>query len=286
MQIGVVYPQTELGGDPDAVRQIGRATEDLGFDYLLAYDHVVGAEHADREPKLWGPYTQHHPFHDPFVMFAYLAGMTERISFATGVLILPQRQTVLVAKQAADLDLLSGERLRLGIGVGWNHVEYTALGQEFTTRGARANEQVELLRHLWEQPLVTFDGRFDQIERGNVIPRPKRTIPIWVGGFSEAAFKRGAFLGDGFMFAGTPAAVIDHGLPRVRELLAEADRNDVPFGLEYVMNAPKTIDTVVDNAKRWRDLGGTHYGVASMGIGLDSTAAHLDFFSQVADQLI
>jgi alkanesulfonate monooxygenase SsuD/methylene tetrahydromethanopterin reductase-like flavin-dependent oxidoreductase (luciferase family) len=135
MKVGVVYPQIELGGDPNAVRRIGKAVEDLGFDYLLAYDHVLGAVHADRTPPLPGPYTERDPFHDPFVLFGYLAGITERIGLATGVLVLPQRQTALVARQAADVDLLSGGRLRLGVGVGWNHVEYEALGQDFRSRG-------------------------------------------------------------------------------------------------------------------------------------------------------
>src|SRR6185295_9430773 len=151
MDIGVVYPQIELGGDPTAVREIGRAVEDLGFDHLLAYDHVLGAVHTDRMPPLTGPYTERDPFHDPFVMFAYLAGLTERIQFATGVLILPQRQTALVARQAADVDLLSGGRLRLGVGVGWSHVEYEALGQNFRTRGAREEEQIDLLRRLFNE---------------------------------------------------------------------------------------------------------------------------------------
>ena len=163
MQIGVVYPQIELGGNPEAVRRIGRAVEELGFDHLLAYDHVLGAVHAERQPPLSGPYTEADPFHDPLVMFAYLAGLTERLGFVTGVLILPQRQTALVARQAADVDLLSGGRLRLGVGIGWNHVEYVALGQDFATRGAREEEQIGLLRRLWSEPVVDFDGRFDHI---------------------------------------------------------------------------------------------------------------------------
>jgi alkanesulfonate monooxygenase SsuD/methylene tetrahydromethanopterin reductase-like flavin-dependent oxidoreductase (luciferase family) len=142
VQIGVVYPQIELGGEPTAVRRFGRAVEELGFDHLLAYDHVLGAVHAGRTPRLTGPYTERDPFHDPFVMFAYLAGMTERIGFATGVLILPQRQTTLVARQAADVDLFSGGRLRLGVGVGWSPVEYEALGQDFRSRGARQEGKV------------------------------------------------------------------------------------------------------------------------------------------------
>src|ERR1700694_447283 len=141
MQIGVVYPQTELRGDPGAVRLIGRAVEDLGFDHLLAYDHVLGAVHAGRTPQLTGPYTEHDPFHDPFVMFAYLAAVTQRIGFGTGVLVLPHLQTALVARQAADVDILSGGRLRLGIGVGWNFVEYQALGLGWEARGGGGGGQ-------------------------------------------------------------------------------------------------------------------------------------------------
>ena len=201
MQIGVVYPQTELRGDPGAVRRIGRAVEDLGFDHLLAYDHVLGAVHADRTPPLTGPYNEHDPFHDPFVMFAYLAGITERIQFATGVLILPQRQTALVARQAADVDLLSGGRLRLGVGIGWNPVEYEALGQDFRTRGARQEEQIGLLRRLFTEPVVDFSGRFDRIDRAALMPKPARRSrsgsAVLGGGLDRAAR-----LADGFIFFG------------------------------------------------------------------------------------
>lgn len=173
MQIGVIFPQTEVAGMPGAVRRIGLATEELGYDYLLAYDHVVGASH-DREPKLTGPYTEHHPFHDPFAMFAYLAAITTRIGLATGVVILPQRQTALVACQAADVDLLSGGRLTLGVGTGWNYVEYEVLGQDFATRGKRMDEQVDFLRRLWSEPLLSFDGKFDRAEAIALNPRPER----------------------------------------------------------------------------------------------------------------
>src|SRR3954453_6536150 len=158
MQIGVVYPQIELRGDPSAVRRIGKAVEDLGFDHLLAYDHVLGAVHTDRSPRLTGVYTEHDPFHDPFVMFAYLAGITERIGFATGILVLPQRQTALVARQAADVDLLSGGRLRLGVGVGWNHVEYQALGQDFRTRGVREEDRSSCCAGCSRNPSSTSPG--------------------------------------------------------------------------------------------------------------------------------
>ncbi|WP_125182813.1 TIGR03619 family F420-dependent LLM class oxidoreductase, partial [Minwuia thermotolerans] len=187
MRLGVVFPQIEIAGDAEAVRRIVLAAEELEYDYILAYDHVVKAVHADRVPELEGPYTENDPFHDPFVLFGYAAGITKRIEFTTGVLILPQRQTVLVAQQAADVDILSGGRLRLGVGIGWNYVEYDALGENFRTRGRRADEQIGFLRRLWEEPVVSFDGRFDRIDRAGINPRPKRSIPIWIGGVSEPA---------------------------------------------------------------------------------------------------
>ena len=213
----MVYPQTELRGDPSAVRKIGLAAEDRGFGHLLAYDHVLGAVHAERARRLPGPYTELDPFHDPLVMFAYLAGITERIKFATGVMVLPQRQTALVARQAADVDLLSGGRLRLGVGVGWNHVEYEALGQDFKWRGARQEEQIELLRRLFTDPVVDFAGRFHRIDRASLMPKPTRPIPIWLGGSSEAAFNRAARVADGFIFFGRSVDQTVDAWDRLRE---------------------------------------------------------------------
>ena len=284
MKIGAVYPQTELAGDPDAVRRIGLTLESLGYDHLLAYDHVVGSVHADRMPKLRGPYDENDPFHDPFVMFAYLAGMTERIEFATGVLILPQRQTVLVAKQCADLDLLSGGRLRLGVGVGWNYVEYDALGQEFTTRGRRLDEQIRFLRELWSGGVTSFDGEFDALDRGALIPVPNRALPIWVGGFSPPAFRRGARSGDGFIFAGVESAVHD-ALASVRHLLTDNGRSVDGFGLDYVALRAPSVDETVEHAHRWLEAGGTHFSAVSMGAGRDSIDAHIDFYADVAARL-
>ncbi len=281
MKIGVVYPQIELGGNPQAVRDFGLAAEALGYDHLLAYDHVVGATH-DREPKLTGPYTENDPFHDPFMMFAYLAGVTERIEFVTGVIILPQRQTALVAKQATDLDLLSSERFRLGIGVGWNYVEYDALGQDFATRGARADEQIELLRQYWTQEIVTFEGKFDRVERGNILPRPRRQIPIWIGGFAERAYRRGGSLGDGFIFAGPNTL---DAWARVEHHLAEAGRSSEGYGRDLITNVSVSVDQCVDAGNQWRDSGGTHLSVCTMGMGLDSTSAHIDFITEVKHQL-
>lgn len=281
MRFNAVYPQTELSGDPDAVKRIGLAIEALGYDGFVAYDHVVGAVHADREPPLWGPYTENDPFHDPFVIFAYLAGITEHIEFATGVLILPQRQTMLVAKQSADLDLLSGGRFRLGVGVGWNYVEYDALGEDFSTRGRRADEQISVLRDLWRGEVTSYDGEFDSLDRGVLIPSPQRQIPIWVGGFSPAAFRRGVTMGDGFMFAGKES-VVHEGLDTYRALAAERDIGLAEHGFEYVALRNDGATDSVAQAERWRELGGTQFSAVSMGAGRDSIDAHIDFFAEFA----
>jgi probable F420-dependent oxidoreductase len=278
MKIGVVYPQTELGGDPDAVRAFGLAAESLGYDHLLAYDHVLGATH-DREPRLTGPYTELHPFHDPFVMFAYLAGITQRIEFTTGVLILPQRQTALVARQAADLDLLSHERLRLGVGIGWNYVEYDALGEDFATRGARADEQIGLLRRLWAEPVVSFAGKFDHIDRAGIPPRPKRCIPIWIGGLSEAAFRRSGRFGDGHILMGSVDDARQSSA-RIAHYLNEAGRTSEGFGLELPIGGPKTPAETAETIAQWQEAGGTHASIVTMGKNLRTPQAHIDYIAE------
>lgn len=225
-----------------------------------------------------------HPFHDPFVMFAHLAAITEWINFATGVLILPQRQTALVARQAADVDLLSGGRLRLGVGIGWNHVEYEALGQNFRTRGAREEEQVEVLRALFSEPVVDFSGRFDRIDRASLLPRPTRRIPIWLGGFGDAAFERGARIADGFIFGGGLERCGD-AWARMRTRVRELGRSVEQFGGELVTGAAGGVSTLPATVDAWRDAGGTHLSVVTMGLGLDSVDAHVDYIASVADAL-
>ena len=284
MKVGVVYPQNETHGDPRGVLEIGRAAEDLGYDSILFYDHVVGAEHADREPKLWGPYTEDDSFHDPFVAFGYLAAVTSRIELATGVLVLPQRQTVLAAQQAADADLLSGGRLRLGVGTGWNWVEYDALGVDFAQRGARLDEQIALMRVLWEQPLVTFEGRFHRLERCCINPRPARRIPIFAGGFSEAAFRRGGTLCDGFTFAGDVDAAVA-GMERVEHYLAAAGRDASTFPRELIMTRARTPQQVVETASRWQEVGGTGVSVLTQKVGLPTIEAHVEYLAEVKDAL-
>jgi len=283
MKLGITYPQIELHGDPDAVHRIGVTTEQLGFDHLLTYDHVLGAT-PDREPKLWGAYTDQHPFHDPFVMFAYLAGITQRIDFITGILILPQRQTALVARQAADLDLLSKQRLKLGVGIGWNYVEYDALGQNFHTRGKRIEEQVEVLRRLWTEPVVTFSGRFDKIDRAALNPKPRRNIPLLMGGFADIALRRAGKMADGFIFTDSTAEVFEQA-SRMRELLKAEGRSEQRFDFHCNITRAREPQAVVDMALRWRDSGGTHASVSTMGQRMTTIEQHLDYMKRVADAL-
>ena len=289
MQFGAVFPTSDIGSDPGAVRDFAQGVEALGLTRLVTYDHVLGAEHADREPKLWGPYTENDAFHEPFVLFGYLAACTRTIELEVGVLVLPQRQTALVAKQAAEVAVLCGGRLRLGIGTGWNWVEYDSLGTEFGTRGARMTEQVEVLRRLWAEPVVTFEGRFHRIERAGILPRPAQTIPIWFGGGAEAQLKRAARLGDGFV-AGNAGERARHSVARLRELLAENDRSLDEFGFEGLADWSTGPDAVAETARAWRDAGGTHLSIrtfdtssAFMGVaplGYTTVDQHLSAIEQ------
>jgi probable F420-dependent oxidoreductase len=284
MKLGVVFPQTEIGRDPGAVRDFAQTAEGVGYDYLLAYDHVLGATH-DREPKLTGPYTDKTPFHEPFVLFGYLASVTTRIELATGVLILPQRQTALVAKQAAEVDILSGGRLRLGVGVGWNYVEYEALREDFRNRGKRQEEQVELLRRLWREPVVDYQGEHHRIDRAGILPLPGREIPIWFGGFVAAAYERAARLGDGFIYGGTAALAIEE-LEQTREYVRKAGRSTSSFGTELIMRAEKfDIGHWISEVAAWREAGGTHASVVTMDLGFQEPQAHIDAITQLKREL-
>lgn len=285
IQIGVAYPTTEVAGDPDAIRKFCLAVEDMGYTHLMAYDHVVKCPHEGREPKLTGPYTDRDTFHDPFVLFGFAAAITTKLQFSTGVLVLPQRQTVLVAQQAADVDLLSRERLRLGVGIGWNYVEFEALGQNFKTRARRVEEQVEYLRKLWTTPILTFQGEFDRIDRAGINPRPRRQIPLWIGGHSEVAYERGARIGDGFVFAASGEGAVE-AWGRVQHHLRALGRDEAEFGRELLALFARNKQETVDHLKRWRDAGGTHAGVPSMNKGLGGDIdAHIDYVADVKRML-
>lgn len=284
MKIGVIYPQIELGGDTGALREFAQAAEEFDFDHLVMYDHVIGASHEDRDPPIWGPYAEKDPFHDPLTAFAYIAGLTERIEFVTAILILPQRQTVLVARQTADIDRMSGGRLRLGVGAGYNPLEYHALGADFATRGKRLTEQIPYLRRLWTEELISFEGRFDQIDRANIVPRPNRSIPIWCGGFSEPAFRRAVQMANGFIFGYGLSEDASIAWRRVQELLAEAGRPIEEFGAQFLMHppeAPYTDDELAKGLLRLRETGATHASIFTMGRGFTGVEQHIDYAAAV-----
>ena len=247
MEFGAVFPTCEIGDDPLKIRDWAQAAESLGYGYIVTYDHVLGAQHADRDPKLWGPYTEHHPFHEPFVLFGYLAGVTTTIEFETAVIILPQRQTVLAAKQAAQVDVLSGGRLRVGVGTGWNHVEYEALGVPWAGRGARFDDQIELMRELWGNDVISFDTDHHRVDRAGIAPRPHRQIPIWLGGGTSVALRRAARLGDGFTFASAGRSTLVKVAELRDELVAngrDAESFPIEFNITFGLGEQKWVDLV------------------------------------------
>lgn len=283
MRIGLVFPQTEIGSDPAVIREYAQVAEGLGYTHLLTYEHVVGVDLA-HYPGWRGPYHAGHQFHEPFVLFGYLAAVTERIELVTGVIILPQRQTVLVAKQAAEVDVLSGGRLRLGVGVGWNEAEYVALGMDFRTRGRREEEQIEVLRLLWTQPIVTYEGRWHRLPAVGINPLPvQRPIPIWLGGMSEAARRRAARLADGWMPQWRPTAELRAMVEELRGWVAETGRDPASFGIEgrITLAQVPTAEWEKD-VQAWRDLGATHLCINTMGMGLAGPREHIRLIRELA----
>lgn len=278
MRCGVVYPQIELNGDPGAVKAFAQAAEDLGYDHLVMYDHVLGAEHAGREPALWGPYTESDPFHEPLIAFAYLTGITTRLEFTSGVIVLPQRQTALVAKQAADIDLFSGGRLRLGVGVGWNWVEFDALevGPYFRRRGKREEDQIALLRKLWTERVVTHVDKDHKVDRAGLCPMPTRSIPIWLGGFSKPAFDRAARIADGFLFSARTQEQALEIKVGMEARLREHGRESESFGFEQIQAYGRGPDAWPGDIAAWREAGGSHISVVTMNAGLKTIDAHID----------
>jgi probable F420-dependent oxidoreductase len=292
MSLAAVFPTTEIGPDAGAVRAWAEAVEEMGFDRIIAYDHVLGATHADREPPLRGPYTEHDPFHEPLVLFGYLAAVTRRVELMTGVLILPQRPVALVAKQAVEIDLLSGGRLVLGVGTGWNHVEYEALGATFRNRAKRFDEQVQVLQLLWDEALVDFTGQYHRIDRAGLVPRAGRPLPLWFGGSSEAALRRAVRWGKGFTF-GTAGARIEAAFGVLQGLLADAGRDPATLPTEAILHAAKGTDTVVEEAAGWRALGNDGLAISTMtnvALGADKRRcdgldAHLAVLAEVRDAI-
>ncbi len=287
MQIGLVYPQTEYPADPAAVRDYAQTAEALGFAHVLAYDHVLGAN-PDRPGGWSGPYTYQTSFMEPFLLFTYMAAVTTRLGFATGILILPQRETALVAKQAATLDVLCGGRLRLGIGTGWNEVEYIALDQDFHTRGRRQEEQIEVLRALWTQELVTFKGRWHDIPDAGLNPLPvQRPIPLWLGGHADAVLRRLARLGDGWLPGFRTAEAAAGTLATLDGYLAEAGRSRADIGLEPRLHwGDGDLDALGRTLAGWRAAGATHVSLNTMGAGFKTAGEHLAAVRQFAEKLV
>ena len=279
MKIGTVFPQTEIGQDPAVIRDYAQAVEAMGYTHILAFDSVIGAN-PDRPGGWDSQYDYRHAFHEPFALFAFCAAVTRRIELATGVLILPQRQTILVAKQAAEVDVLSGGRLRLGIGVGWNPVEFEALGENIHDRGKRVEEQLEVMRLLWTRELVTYEGRWHRVPDAGIKPLPvQRPIPVWMGGESEAVLRRAARLADGWITLQTfrPGPASQQIIDRLHGLLREAGRDPAAFGIEgRVALAKLSPAEWAKELAAWRAMRGiTHLCVNTMGLGLPGPEEHV-----------
>ena len=277
MKIGVVLPQTEIGNDPAAIKAYAEAVEDIGFTHILVFDHVLGAN-PDRPGGFKGPYTYRHGFHEPFVLFGFLAAATRRVELVSGIIILPQRQTALVAKQAAAVDVLSGGRLRLGVAVGWNPVEFEALGEDFKTRGRRIEEQIEVMRALWTKELVTFAGKHHRIPDAGLNPLPvQRPIPVWMGGESEPVQRRMARIADGWMPHFRPGAPAQAAVDRLHTMIRAAGREPKAFGIEGRMTLSQIAPA--DWGKEleaWRQMRGiSHLCVHTAGLGLATPADHV-----------
>jgi probable F420-dependent oxidoreductase len=285
MQIGVIYPQTELPTDPETVRAYVRQVEELGYMHVAIYDHVLGADPAVHAG--WkGPYDVDTTFHEPLVFYGFLAAITE-LELVTGIVVAPQRQTALLAKQAAEVDILSEGRFRLGIGVGWNPVEYEGLGQDFSTRGTREEEQIGLLRRLWTERSVTHEGKFDRIIGAGLAPVPsQRPIPIWLGGRSPAAYGRMGRLADGWFPRVEPGPDLDAARAMIATAAAQAGRDSAAIGMEpRVSWRAGSTDELMRNAQRWRDAGASHLSVDTMGSGLPGLDAHLDALASASEAL-
>ncbi len=275
MKTGAVFPQTESGTDVAALRNYVQTVEAMGCDYLLCFDHVLG--HRPADPAAWpGPYTEQHSFHEILTFFAWAAAITERIEFFSGIVILPQRQAQLVAKQAAEIDILSGGRLQLGIGIGWNQVELEGMGMNFSNRGRRAEEQIRLMRALWSDELVDFDGQYHQLRQTGINPLPvQRPIPLWIGGYADVVVRRAARLADGML----PGSDLTEGrsrVPRLRQYLADEGRDPDNFGINVWLNAGE-IERAQwgDFVGEWRELGATHIALDTMNAGCGSLSEHL-----------
>lgn len=275
MQIGVTFPQTEIGADPVVIRDYAQAVEGMGYSHIVVFDHVLGADPRNRPG--WTGYTHRQMFHEPFVLFGYLAALTE-LEMVPAVIILPQRQTALVAKQAAEVDVLTNGKLRLGVGVGWNPVEYEALGMDFHKRGRMVEEQIEVMRLLWSQEVISYQGKYHTITEAGLNPLPlRRSIPVWLGGRADTLLQRVARIADGWFPQGKPDDAMREVVDRLRSYIIEAGREPAAVGIEARVNASDgDTDEWVRQTEGWRDLGATHISINTMNAGFTSPDEHIE----------
>ena len=285
MEIGAVFPHNEIGTDPQAIKDYAQGVEELGVTHLLIYDHVLGAD-RDRPGGFEGPYDKDIAFHEPFTTFAFIAAVTKKLNMITTVMILPQRQTVLVAKQAAELAILSNNRFKLGIGVGWNAVEYVGLNENFRDRGKRQAEQVELMRLLWESEVLEYKGNYHEIDKASINPRPSLPIPIWFGGGAPQLIQRCADLGDGWIPLMGPNDKAKAMLDEIREKRTAKGLSWEDFGVQaqaqYTGGNPELW---AKHAAKWRDLGASHLAIATHNAGDTNVHGHLKRVQEYLDSV-
>lgn len=285
MQIGAVFPHNEIGTDPGAIKAFAQGVESLGISHLLIYDHVLGAD-PDREGGFRGPYDKDVAFHEPFTTFAFIAAVTEKLEMITTVMILPQRQTVLAAKQAAEVALLSNNRFRLGVGVGWNEVEYVGLNETFTNRGRRQAEQVEVMRKLWSEDSLDYTGDYHRIDKASINPRPSQPIPVWFGGSAPALLDRVARLGDGWiplMGANDKAQACIDTIKATREAAGLSfDNFGIQAQAQYAGGSPERWQK---HAQAWQDMGCTHIAIATHNAGPTDVDGHLSRIREYQDAI-
>tara|TARA_B100000900_G_scaffold358076_1_gene328802 strand:+ start:913 stop:1776 length:864 start_codon:yes stop_codon:yes gene_type:complete len=285
MQIGAVFPHNEIGTDPGAIKAFAQGVEALGISHLLIYDHVLGAD-PDREGGFRGPYDKDVAFHEPFTTFAFIAAVTDQLEMITTVMILPQRQTVLAAKQAAEVALLSNNRFRLGVGVGWNEVEYIGLNETFTNRGRRQAEQVEVMRKLWSEDSLDYTGEYHRIDKASINPRPSQPIPVWFGGSAPALLDRVARLGDGWiplMGANEKAQACIDTIKATREAAGLSfDNFGIQAQAQYAGGSPERWQK---HAQAWQDMGCTHIAIATHNAGPTDVDGHLSRIREYQDAI-
>jgi probable F420-dependent oxidoreductase len=285
MEIGAVLPHNEIGTDPGAIKAYLQGVEEMGFTHLLVYDHVLGAA-RDRPGGFSGAYDSTTAFHEPLTFFAFAAAVTTRLEMVSTVMILPQRQTVLVAKQVAEVAVLSGGRVRLGVGTGWNRIEYDALNERFDNRGRRQAEQVELMRRLWTEDVVDFRGEFHTVESAGINPRPAVAIPIWFGGSAPALIERCARLGDGWMPLGSPNDTSAGALATIAARRAELGRTMDGFGVQaQAQYAGGTPERWRSHRDKWAALGATHLALATHNAGPTDADGHLARLREYRDAI-